>query len=112
MVRMVHLRSRVSYGELVHERFTRLDRRLRDESDAIHVVRHDQPVKVNRGAFVQLVLDDDAHAVAFADADLWPRYDPVVRHRREDDAGGGYPQLSDQQLVQIIGYLYELTDTE
>src|SRR6185503_5065602 len=64
--------------ELVRERFTRLDRRLRDEWDSIHRVRKLESVEMDRGRFRQLVAENQLDAVAFANANLRSRHLVVV----------------------------------
>src|SRR5678816_1563647 len=56
--------------ELVRERFTRFDRRLRDERNSIHRVRKLESVEMDRGRFRQLVTENQFDAVAFANANL------------------------------------------
>src|SRR5207302_3921768 len=45
---------------------------------AIHASRHVDAVPVNGGRLRQVVGEDDAYKVAFAHAQLWPRYLVVV----------------------------------
>ncbi len=65
--------------EFVIERFTRLDRFLRDLGGTVPRVRNNQTVPVNGGRLRQFVVNDDANMVALADVDARSRNLFVVR---------------------------------
>src|SRR5205085_3380768 len=81
VVRVVHVRARVRNRELVLVRLARFDRRLRQEWNAVLVVRNLQAVKVHARRFRQLVLQVDANAIALANPDLRAGDLIVVRPR-------------------------------
>ncbi len=102
VVRVVHVRAGVAVPdrELVDEGLARLDRRLGDERHAVHRVRDDQAVPVDRRALRQLVGDDDADLVAFGDADLRAGNDAVVGPGLDELAGLDFP-LHDHRAGQL-----------
>ncbi len=61
--------SRIGY-EIVRERLTRRDRLLRQPGHSVHLVRHRDPVPVDRGVFRQLVLYHDPQPIALLCTDL------------------------------------------
>ena len=63
-VRVVHERALVLHLELVDEGLADRDMRLGETADAVHAVRKQDPVPVDRGVLRQLVGDEDAHLVA------------------------------------------------
>src|SRR5688500_1567352 len=82
-MRVVHVRAVVAgrNREFVGVALARLDRRLCDERNAIDIVGKLEPVKVHGGRLLELVVEDEPHAVALAYADLRSRDLSVVRPR-------------------------------
>ena len=91
MVRVVHVGAGVCHCELIRVCLSGFDGRLRDEGYAILIVGDFEAVKVNRRRFRQLVLENDAHAVALTDADLGTGYHAVVRPAGHELSGLGLP---------------------
>src|SRR4051812_5061538 len=81
VMRVVHVRARVRYRELVGVRLSRLDRGLCDEGHPIYIVRRLEAVEVDRRRFAELVPEHDANAISFTHPNLWAGHLSVVRHR-------------------------------
>src|SRR6266542_676801 len=64
--------------KLVRERRSRGDRRLREAGDAVHRVRHRDPVPVDGRRLREFVVEDDADPLAFAYSDLTAAAHAVV----------------------------------
>ena len=86
-VRVVHEGARVLHLELVDEGLADRDVRLRQPADAVHAVRQQDAVPVDRGVLGQLVGDEDAHLVAFDALDRRPRRLAVVAPQVRRHAG-------------------------
>ncbi len=72
-MRVVEERPRLLDGELVHIRIAWLDRRLGDIRGAVHFVRDDETVPVDRGRLRQVVRHVESDAVADGESDRRPR---------------------------------------
>ena len=72
-MRVIPERAGVRRAEAIIEASTRLDRRLREMSYAIHRIRHRHTVPVNRRFFRQFIAQNDVEPVALIDANLGAR---------------------------------------
>ena len=86
-MRVIPVRAGVAQLELVAKLAAALDRRLRDARRAVHLVRHTQPVPVNRRRLGQRVLEVDDDAVAELGANHRPRHRAVIGPRGRLVAG-------------------------
>ncbi len=64
--------------EFVDKSSARLDRVLADARHAVHIDRNFKAMPVHRGRFGQVVVDDNAHAVALIYLNGWPGCGAVV----------------------------------
>src|SRR5687768_919592 len=83
VMRVIHVRAMVAERnrEFVGVALARLHWWLRDERNAVHVVWKLESMKVYGGRLLELVVQDESHAVSLAYADLRSRNLSVVRPR-------------------------------
>ena len=104
---MVEMGARVLRDELVNEPLSGQRGRLRDLGYAVHRVRVDRSMKVDRVREVMRILQNNANPVALFDADGWARQPRDRRH-----ACGDGRENPERKHLARGNFLHDFNDLE